>query len=444
MIRRVPSGGPIAFVLLVVAGLLLGACGGDSGDHPAASEPAALTAAGTGRSGPKLPPCDRTVGDSGQVRSAVQSASPGKTVCLKAGSYGTIDLRNIDKPADNRVVFRGVGKRKTQITGLRWAGSSGLLIENLRSTGTVDGADQYPSDHLTFRYMNVSSRGDAFRGIGAWDNSGQRQIVIERSFIHDAGEYAIRAQGNAPDWTIRKNRIERVREDFIQTGQPSGWVVDHNVMGPGDFSRPQNYGGHPDLWQSLDSGSDLRFTNNLVKNTNQSLGFIYGAITDYDGYDHVVVRNNVFYRVVYGVGENCQFSPGNGYVFEQNTLIDSRGCRWGGGEGDPWPDGRNYSIKRNVLSGSSFLSCSDTRSSNSCRAFEQGSANNVRGFDKWANKCFFKPKGLPKDVGARLSARDFRGYPFRGSCMGTRSDRTRSGDGSGSRYVLSGIRAATK
>jgi Right handed beta helix region/RTX calcium-binding nonapeptide repeat (4 copies) len=362
--------------------------------------------------------CTNTVGSAPAARDAVEAASGGEVVCLAAGSYETVDLMNIDKPIDNRVIFRGVGERVTTVSELQWAGSSGLIIENLRATGDVHGAQQYPADHITFRYMDVSSSNDCFRGIGAQETTGQQHIVIERNYIHDCGEYGIRAQGYAPNWTVRDNRFERIREDYLQSGDPTGWVVDHNTMGPGDFDRPAGYPGHPDIWQTLESGTHLTFTNNLVKDTNQSLGFIFFAISTFSGFNDVLVRNNVFARVVYGVGETCQFSSGSGFVFEQNTLVDSKGCRWGGGVGQPWPDGSGFSIQRNILSGNSSLSCNNTPQTNACDAFEAGEAENVHDFDDWAETKYYTPKGLPEDVGARLSAQDFQGYPFPASCNG--------------------------
>ena len=224
---------------------------------------------------PRAHGCTTTVSTVSAARNAVQAASGGEVVCLAAGSYGIVDLKEIDKPIDNRVTFRGVGERATTISELQWAGSSGLVIENLRSTGAVTGGHQYPADHITFRYMDVSNSDgeDCFNGSGA--DAGQDQIVIVRNFIHDCGQDGIGALG-AVGWTVRYNRFERIREDYIQSDTTNGWVVDHNVMGPGDFNRPAGYDGHPDIWQSLNSGHDVTFTNNLVKDTNESLGFIFG------------------------------------------------------------------------------------------------------------------------------------------------------------------------
>ena len=247
------------------------------------------------------------------------------------------------------------------------------MIENLRSTGDVTGGHQYPADHITLRYLDVSSSDDCFAGVGADEDAGQKHIVIERNYIHDCGEYGIAARGNATDWIVRNNRFTQITEDYIQSSSPTGWVVDHNVMGPGDFNRPAGYSGHPDIWQTLDTGTNLTFTNNLVKDTNQSLGFIFGP-TDgsSSGYRNVTITNNVFARTVYGTGETCQFSAGNDFVFEQNTMVDTQGCRWGSAVGSPWPDASNLSIKRNILSGDASFSCSNTPQTNTCDAFNAG------------------------------------------------------------------------
>ena len=372
---------------------------------------------------PRAHRCATTVSNESAARSAVQAASGGEVVCLAAGSYGIVDLKRIDKPINNRVTFRGVGERATTISALTWAGSSGLVIENLRSTGSVSGIHQYSADHITFRHMDVSSSEDCFRGIGADEDGGQTNIIIERNFIHDCEEYAIRAQGRTPGWIVRNNRFERITEDYIQSGDPTNWVVDHNVIGPGDFNRPAGYGGHPDIWQTLDSGEHIAFTNNLVQDTNESLGFIFGTCCggDFSGFRDVTVTNNVFARTVYGVGETCQFSAGNDFVFEQNTLVDAQGCRWGSAPGAPWPDASNLSIKRNILSGDSSLSCNDTPETNTCDAFNAGQTHNVRNFTNWEETTYYTPKGLPGNVGARLSAQDFDGYPFPAVCQNKRA-----------------------
>jgi hypothetical protein len=127
---------------------------------------------------------------------------------------------------------------------------------------------------------------------------------------------------------------------------------------------------------------------------------------------HMRVVNNLFVRPVYGVGETCQFSPADGFGFEQNTLVDAQGCNWGSDEGQDWPNAENYSTKRNLLSGDSGLSCNDTTAANSCTAFKAGTSGNRSGWSRWRDTTWYEPVGLPADLGARLGPGDFQGFPL--------------------------------
>jgi hypothetical protein len=349
----------------------------------------------------------------------LRAAVAGQVVCLAAGTYGQLDLKAIDKPG--YVTLRGAPGRASTVNGVLVGGSSFLRIEGLRSTGCFCFREQWATDHLQFVGNEIGPLNDyAVAGAGAWSSSGGygpvRDLLFERNYIHDVGGdhgYAITVGGDGANVVVRYNRFERVREDYLQSGNPEDWTVDHNWFGPGDFNRPAGYPGHPDVWQTLESGANMTFTSNVVRDTNESLGFIFGDIGGaLEGFRNVRVVNNLFVRPVYGVGETCQFSPADGFVFEQNTLVDAQGCRWGSGGTADWPDGQNYSIKRNVLSGTSKFTCNDTNAANSCTAFRAGESDNRSNWTSWRDTTWYEPVGLPADVGARLRPDEFQGFPF--------------------------------
>jgi hypothetical protein len=369
-------------------------------------------------------PCDVTASGAAQARSALMSAAPGQVVCLVAGSHGELDLRGINKA--DYVTLRGAPGFGSVVSRAVVDGSSFVAIEGFHFTGPIEANAQTVTHHIAIRSNEIGPARSGIVNTPSWNNAGHHDWLVERNFFHDIDcdwpggcpsigpGYAIAARGNAPRWTVRYNRFERILEDMIQSGEPDGWTVDHNWFGPGMSDRPSGYTGHPDVWQTLESGTDMTWTNNVVRDTNQSLGFIFGDMSCCNGFVDIEVRNNLFVRPVYGVGETCQFSPTNGFVFEQNTLVDARGCRWGGGGSADWPDGQNYSIKRNLLAGNSRLSCNDTSAANSCNAFNAGASNNVSRRAAWRDTTWYEPIGLPADTGARLGPAHFRGYPFDG------------------------------
>jgi hypothetical protein len=373
-------------------------------------------------------PCDVTVAGLAEARAALLAAAPGGVVCLPAGQFGGLDLKGIVKA--DYVTLRGAAGRATTLSGAELDGSSFLVVEGFRFTGAIAANRQLVTHHIVIRENEIGPASSGIVNTPSWSNAGHHDWTVERNFFHDircnwpdgcpsiGPGYAIAARGNAPRWTVRYNRFERILEDMIQSGEPDGWVVDHNWFGPGEFNRPSGYTGHPDLWQTLDSGADMTFTNNVTRDSNQSLGFIFGDVDSPDGFRNIVVTNNLFVRPVYGVGETCQFSPTDGFVFEQNTLVSARGCRWGSGGNTDWPDGRNYSIKRNVLAGGSSLSCNDTSAAKSCPAFNAGSSQNARGWSAWRDTTWYVPTTLGANVGARLGPGDFQGFPFGAGAAG--------------------------
>ena len=300
--------GLIAAAAVVVVAVLV-STGGPAVDSDPAATPAQPSASAPGEPGAcapgacpppsqriRQPSCDKRLSSAGAARSAVEAASGGEVVCLEAGRYEDIDVTGLDKSAGDPVTLRGAADRATSVRQISFGGSSGLVIEGFRVRRGVDSANQEVTHHITIRLNDIGGTpglpnddANAIHGIGDWSSAGQHDYLIERNYIHDTSGYGIDALGNAPEWTVRYNKFERIGDaDYIQTGLSADWVVDHNwFLGP-SFRTTED--AHPDLWQSLDPnppGTSVSFTNNRVHKTDGvTLGFIFGDVNEDEGSYH--------------------------------------------------------------------------------------------------------------------------------------------------------------
>jgi hypothetical protein len=409
-------------------------------------------------------PCDTTVSRASRARSEVKSAPPGAVVCLARGDYNLIDISNIDKPVRRPVTFRGAPGYTTSVVQVAFGGSSGLVIERLRAR-QIEATNQEPTDHITIRLNDLGgtekdpTEYSVIHSVGAEDNSGQHSITVERNHIHDAGSadrepYGIQAQGNAPRWTVRYNKLERISGgDYIQTGNPSDWVVDHNwFLGPSNRATEVF---HPDLWQSLEPnerGTSITFSNNRIHETDVdarpgglggvTTGFIFQDInTQSGGYHDVRIENNLLNRVA--EGDACQFTSSAGFVFRNNTVragLNGWRCRHDHNAGDPRATA--YTITRNVFTNSemtedfdSALPHVDCNAPSACDAVIAGSSENVtdeppavsglygprsvRGWKPtWSRDGWYRAEGLSFSAGHNLTPADFSGWPFESDASG--------------------------
>jgi nitrous oxidase accessory protein NosD len=170
---------------------------------------------------------------------------------------------------------------------------------------------------------------------------GNRIHDIDYSGSQEAGYgYGIEGVGDVRNMTIRDNTIQSTASDYLQSATPVHWVVDHNTfLGP---SLLADHEDHQDLWQIFGGGRDIRFTDNVARNTGtqESLLFQEGA------FRKVVVENNLFDHD--SRGYTCQIYQSDGLVFRRNTVV---GSHWGCLFRDlaSAPPGSRYRIERNVF-----------------------------------------------------------------------------------------------
>jgi hypothetical protein len=188
----------------------------------------------------------------------------------------------------------------------------------------------------------------------------------------------------------------------VQSASPNDFTVDGNTfLGPSLLGSHQD---HQDLWQIFGGGRNIRFTNNVARNTEtqESLLFQEGAFSD------VVIENNLFDHD--SRGYTCQLYQSSGLVFRDNTIVDSHwGCLFRDLESSAV--GSGYLVDHNVFTDTEASVDVSTEG----RADEWGTydynvssdgsasgAHSVRNWTpSWVDPTSYVPVGLPFTAGYR-------------------------------------------
>ena len=289
--------------------------------------------------------CDRRLNAGADVASAIRAARGGTTICLDSGSYGAIEGSRLKKkPA---VTVRPASGARAEVEGANLIDPAGLRLVGLHFE---EGISISPSAARIAILGNEITGTNGIYLFGDYRIGKRVEAVrIEGNEIHDidySGSqetgygYGIEGVGAVRRMTIRGNTIQSPASDYIQSATPVHWVVDHNTfLGP---SRLGDHEDHQDLWQIFGGGRDIRFTDNVARNTGtqESLLFQEGA------FRRVVVENNLFDHD--SRGYTCQIYQSDGLVFRRNTIV---GSRWGCLFRDlpEAPAGSRYRVERNVF-----------------------------------------------------------------------------------------------
>ena len=350
--------------------------------------------------------CTTTLAAGANINSAISGAAGGAVICLKSGSYSDISLSGVKK-SPPVTVRSGAGERAS-IGEVNLTDPSGLGFEALDiregASITPSASDiQFVDDDIT------GSRGIYFFGdyrIGKQVNG----VLIEGNNIHDLDYtgtqetgfgYGIEGVGDARNVIIRDNTIKSTAADYIQSATPIGWTVDGNTfLGP-SLMLPNHPSEHQDLWQIFGGGEDIRFTNNVARNTETQESLLFQEGT----FRNVVVENNLFDHD--SRGYTCQILQAQGLVFRKNTIV---GSHWGcifrdlpapAGSDEP---GSGYQIDHNVFAGTEENA--DVSTEGSAASFgtydwnvssddSAEGAHSVRNWSpSWVNSVNYSPLGL--------------------------------------------------
>ena len=253
--------------------------------------------------------CDVTVGSLDAARSRVQSAAPGKIVCLKSGSYGKLSLGASKKGAP--VTLRAADPGKATIDGAELAGS-GVTLEGFAVSDEVEveaGASRISivHNHIYGGYFGV----DACNS----DTTPCSDVaIVGNKLTGPYGEDAIRA-----------NRYHDANGDGV------GLLVEGN-----EITGVRENGNHSDCLQTVWTGDHLVFRKNYVHD-NHCQGFFVKDQDDLCGngnsgvcgpVEGIRVEDNLFLRneapcATSDCGPDVIvhiFGPTKGIRISQNTI----------------------------------------------------------------------------------------------------------------------------
>lgn len=343
-----PLGKALAIVAVVAAvalGLLLGSRGGEEVSLRRAAESALRLA--------ESPVCARTAAPGPGLSAALSKTPAGAVLCLRGGVYRgeRVAAGATDKTA--YVTIQPLPGEDAVFAGeLAFDGARYLRLKGLTLRGGLRFSPA--ASHVQLLGNDLSGVGGIFLFGDSSEGGSIESVLIQGNVIHDvdyAGPqqvysgYGIKSIGSQRAIAVRGNTIQSVAADYLQTDEANDWIVDGNT-----FLGPSLARGHPgehqDLWQVYAGGSNLEFTDNVVRRTGTSQSLLLQMSYPSNRFADVVVANNLFDRD--SRGYSCQIYQVAGLVFRSNTIVGSRfGCLFRRDES--FPDGSGYEVDHNVF-----------------------------------------------------------------------------------------------
>jgi chitodextrinase len=290
-----------------------------------------------------------------ELLSAIKNAAnSGKTITVRAGTYGDLDLKNVQQAA--LTTLKAAAGEQPVFGYTQMQGTRNVRIEGMRFSSSLDIQPSSSSNHGS----NIQIVGNEFTGF-KYNAIAVREfndnILIQDNFIHDLVDetttdmgYGITLHGSygpIDGATVRGNRILRIPNDGLQTSGVRSLVVDRNEFSY--IAWPTLSGSkHPDIIQIMGAyAPGPVITNNNFHHNSQPV-FIQ------DGIPAGRIENNLIhdiknYGISIGDAGTSNGSGISGWVMRRNTVWNT-GLDFGGGMGVLWRgNGVNNVLEGNVL-----------------------------------------------------------------------------------------------
>ncbi|HEY3758593.1 MAG TPA: hypothetical protein VGL37_02440 [Solirubrobacteraceae bacterium] len=206
----------------------------EGGSTPATSNATATIAKAVVETG-----CTTTIGSG--LKSAIEKAAAGSTICLQAGNYGEIEVDTTKSSAVTIEPAAGVSQSQAVLGFTDVTTSSNLTFEGLTIAGANDGNSSSPATHIHWI-------GDAFtRGLCIQTpTSANIDVLVEGSTFVDIDTPGCGNEGrvevNGDNKNVSGTNGVVISHDLFETASPSGCTDGVNItggasgtqIGPGD------------------------------------------------------------------------------------------------------------------------------------------------------------------------------------------------------------------
>jgi hypothetical protein len=257
--------------------------------------------------------CTTTLNPGANVASAVSAAAGGSTICLNAGSYGTVTLSGVSKTP--RVTIRSSSGQGASLRLTFQSGTNGITVESV----TITGANFSGNTTRNITVQNSAFTGHAvFSGLAnsnvLLDSNTHNNIQAGGQFVSPARIHLSYSSSTHSGVTIQNSLMDGGSADGVQTG------VGVNIIGnelrnikPGSCSDC-----HTDAIQLLGAaGSVLR--GNYIHN-------VASGIVAYDGLTQATIEQNIIDTG--GRPWAMELYADSNSVVRHNTLLYRADCDW--------------------------------------------------------------------------------------------------------------------
>jgi hypothetical protein len=345
--------------------------------------------------------CTQTLAAGANLSTAISNASGGAVICLPSGSYAGVNVSKANKAS--MVTVKAAAGATPSVGYSMLNQATNLRFEGLKFTGGIEALGPASQIQLVDNEF-VGPFGFHANGQYASSRTEVTDVLIEGNYMHDldysgtqgtANGYGVTASNGVSRFTINDNTIKSPASDYVQSASPTDFTVDGNTfLGPSLLGSHED---HQDLWQIFGGGKNIRFTNNVARNTEtqESLLFQEGA------FSNVVVENNLFDHD--SRGYTCQIYQSTGLVFRNNTIVGSHwGCLFR--DLSSSSAGSGYQVDHNVFVGTQEGSDISTEGRAASwgtydyNVSEDGSASGSHSVKNWAPSWVDTTSYVPKNL----------------------------------------------
>jgi len=345
--------------------------------------------------------CTQTLSSGANLSTAISNASGGAVICLGSGSYGGVNVTKANKAS--MVTVKAAAGTNPSVGYSMLNQATNLRFQELKFTGGIEALGPASKLELIDNEF-VGPFGFHANGQAQSNHTEVTDVKIEGNYMHDldytgtqgtANGYGVTASNGVSRFTIADNTIKSPASDYVQSASPNDFTVDGNTfLGP---SLLGSHADHQDLWQIFGGGRNIRFTNNVARNTEtqESLLFQEGA------FSNVVVENNLFDHD--SRGYTCQIYQSTGLVFRNNTIVGSHwGCLFR--DLSSSSAGSGYQVDHNIFVGTQEGSDISTEGRASgwgtydYNVSEDGSASGSHSVKNWAPSWVDTTSYVPKNL----------------------------------------------